>query len=186
MFLLLWKTISICEKSSLKVIGVTCNGASPNRKLFRMHCHLTQDDGMKPETGVTYHTRNSFSGAESRFLYFISDVPHLFKAARNCLSNSESGKFTSYVWNGGVFLLWNHVTDIFHKDQECGLHILPKSCIKHMELTLYSIKNVKLAAQILSSTVSKVLLKYVTPESAGTAKLCTLMDMFFDIINIRT
>ena len=186
MFLLLWKTISICEKSSLKVIGVTCNGASPNRKLFRMHCHLTQDDNMKPETGVTYHTRNSLSGAESRFLYFISDVPHLFKAARNCLSNSESGKFTSYVWTGGVFLLWNHVTDIFHKDQECGLHILPKSCIKHMKLTPYSIKNVKLAAQILSSTVSKVLLKYVTPESAGTAKLCTLMDMFFDIINIRT
>ena len=46
--------------------------------------------------------------------------------------------------------------------------------------------NVKLAAQILSSTVSKVLLKYVTPESAGTAKLCSLMDMFFDIMNIRT
>ena len=110
MFLLLWKTISICEKSSLKVIAVTCNGAFPNRKLFRMHCHLTQDDDMKPETGVTYDTRNLFSGTQNRFLYFISDVPHLFKAARNCLSNSESGKFTSYVWNGGVFLLWNHVT----------------------------------------------------------------------------
>ena len=58
MFLLLWKTISICEKSSLKVIAVTCNGASPNRKLFRMHCHLTQDDNMKPETDVTYRKRN--------------------------------------------------------------------------------------------------------------------------------
>ena len=43
MFPLLWKAISICEKSSLKVIAVTCNGASPNRKLFRMHCHLTED-----------------------------------------------------------------------------------------------------------------------------------------------
>ena len=83
MFLLLWKTISICEKSSLKVIAVTCNGAFANRKLFRMHCHLTQDDDMKPETGVTYDTRNLFSGTENRFLYFISDVSHLFKAARN-------------------------------------------------------------------------------------------------------
>ena len=36
--------------------------------------------------------------------------------------------------------------------------------------------NVNLAAQILSSTVSK---------SAGTAKLCSLMNMFFDIMNIR-
>ena len=41
MFPLLWKAISICEKSSLKVISVTCNGASPDHKLFRMHCHLT-------------------------------------------------------------------------------------------------------------------------------------------------
>ena len=112
MFLLLWKTISICEKSSLKVIAVTCNGAFPNRKLFRMHCHLTQDDDMKPETGVTYDTRNLFSGTENRFLYFISDVPHLLKTARNCLSNSGSGKFTRCMWNGGMFLLWNHIADI--------------------------------------------------------------------------
>ena len=126
-----------------------------------------------------------FSGTENRFLYFISDVPHLFKAAWNCLSNYVSGKFTNYVWNGGVLLLWNHIANIFYKDQECGLHILPKLCIQHIKLTPYSIKNVKLDVQILSSTASKVLLKYVTPESAGTAKFCSLMDMFFDIMNIR-
>ena len=49
MFLLLWKAISICEKNSLKVIAVTCDGASPNRKLFGMHLHLTKDDNMNPE-----------------------------------------------------------------------------------------------------------------------------------------
>ena len=57
MFLLLWKAISICEKSSLKVIAVTCDGASPNRKLFQMHWHYTQDNDMKPETDVTYRTQ---------------------------------------------------------------------------------------------------------------------------------
>ena len=76
MFPLLWKAISICGKSSLKVIAVTLNGASSNRKLFRMHWHLTQDDDMNPETDVTYRTRNLFSGTKNRFLYFISDVPH--------------------------------------------------------------------------------------------------------------
>ena len=85
MFPLLWKAISICGKSSLKVIAVTLNGASSNRKLFRMHWHLTQDDDMNPETDVTYRTRNLFSGTENRFLYFISDVPHLLKTAQNCL-----------------------------------------------------------------------------------------------------
>ena len=58
MFPLFWKATSVCEKSSLKVIAVTCDGASPNRKLFRMHWHLTQDDYMNPETDVTYRTRN--------------------------------------------------------------------------------------------------------------------------------
>ena len=64
------------------------------------------------------------------------------------------------------------------EDQECGLHILPKLCLEYNKLTPYSIMNVKLAAQELSSTVSKVLLKYGPPEAAGTAKFCSLMDMF--------
>ena len=45
--------------------------------------------------------------------------------------------------------------------------------------------NIKLAAQVLSSTVSKVLLKYGTPAAAGTAKFCSLMNMFFNMMNIR-
>ena len=45
--------------------------------------------------------------------------------------------------------------------------------------------NIKLAAQVLSSTVSKVLLKYGTPAASGTAKFCSLMDMSFNMMNIR-
>ena len=105
MSLLLWKAypISICEKSSLKAIAVTCDGVYPSHKLFRVHCHLTGDDDINPETGITYHTRNSLRGTENRFLYFISDVQHLLKTVQNCLSNSGSGKFTRYMWNGGMF-----------------------------------------------------------------------------------
>ena len=46
--------------------------------------------------------------------------------------------------------------------------------------------NVKLAAQVLSSTESKVLLHYGPLEAEGTAKFCALMDKFFDIMNIRS
>ena len=77
-----------------------------------------------------------------------------------------------------MFLLWNHIADIFYEDQECGLHILPKLCIEHIKLTPYSTMNVKLAAQVVSSSVSKVLLKYGTSEAAETAKFCSLMDIF--------
>ena len=97
------------------------------------------------------------------------------------------------MWNDGVFLLWNHFADIFYEDQEYGLHILPKlnicpyyeiECIEHFTVTLFSIVNVTLDAQVLSFTVSKVFLKYGQLEAVGTGKCCALMDMFFNIMNI--
>ena len=53
MFPLLWKAISIYEVNSPEVLAVTCDGASPNRKLFRMHFPMTKEDGMNPDTDVT-------------------------------------------------------------------------------------------------------------------------------------
>ena len=44
--------------------------------------------------------------------------------------------------------------------------------------------NVRITAQILSS-VSKVLLAYSPPEAAETARFCSLMDRFFDIMNLQ-
>ena len=85
-----------------------------------------------------------------------------------------------------MYIAWNHIADIFYEDRECGLHIFTKLSYEHIKLTPYSIIKVKLAAQVLSSTVSKRLSSYEHPEAAGTAKFCLLMDSFFDIMNIRT
>ena len=125
MFPLLWKAISICELNSLKVLAVTCDGASPNRKLFKMHFPVTNEDNMNPDVDITYKTINLFS-KEKRFIYFISDVPHLFKTTRNCLSNSGSNRCRRYMWNAGMYIIWSHIAGIFYEDRECGLHILPK------------------------------------------------------------
>ena len=43
--------------------------------------------------------------------------------------------------------------------------------------------NVKLAPQVLSATVSNVLSNYAS-DAAETAKFCSLMDTFFNIMNI--
>jgi len=40
--------------------------------------------------------------------------------------------------------------------------------------------NVKLAAQVLSLSVSKILAFYGPPEAAGTSKFCLMMDSFFE------
>lgn len=45
--------------------------------------------------------------------------------------------------------------------------------------------NVRMAAQVLSSTDSNVLLKYGDPEVLETAQYCDLIDQLFDIMNIR-
>ena len=184
MFPLLWKAISICELNSLKVIAVTCDGASPNRKLFRMHFSLNDRDDMNDD--VTYKTPNLFA-TDGRYVYFISDPSHLIKTSRNCFANSGSGRCTRFMWNDEMFIIWNHVADLFHEDRKFGLHMMPtKITYEHIKLTPYSVMNVKLAAQILSSSVSNSLLKYGPPEAAGTAKFCSMMDSFFDIVNIRS
>ena len=62
---------------------------------------------------------------------------------------------------------------------------MPKLSYEDIKLTPYSIMNAKLAAQVLSSTVSKTLTLYGPPEAAGTAEFYLLIDSFFDIMNIR-
>lgn len=45
--------------------------------------------------------------------------------------------------------------------------------------------NVRLACQVLSSTVSTILGSYGSPEAAGTSRYCSMFDSFFDILNVR-
>jgi len=187
LFTLFWKAVGILELScQLKVLAVTCDGASSNRKFFKMHLWMKEhDDETLDNVDVTYKTKNLHS-TDGRFIYFIADQPHLLKTARNCLANSGSGKCTRYLWNNGSFLLWSHISQIFFEDQECGLHLLPKLTYDHIKLTSYSVMNVRLAVQILSSSVAKVLSEYGAPESTETARFCLMMDSFFDIVNIRS
>ena len=49
----------------------------------------------------------------------------------------------------------------------------------------FSIMNVCLAVQILSSSVAHVLREYGPPEAAGTVNVCELMDKYFDCMNVR-
>ena len=64
------------------------------------------------------------------------------------------------------------------------LHLMPKLSYDHIKLSSYSVMNVKLAAQVLSSTVGNVLSNFGPPEAAETSKFCIMMDNFFDIMNI--
>lgn len=83
LFPIVWEAIRQIESIGLKVIFVTADGASQNRKFFRMH----EDIEKSP---ITYKTRNRY--AEEKHCLFFSDPPHLLKTTRNCWSHSG--------WNG--------------------------------------------------------------------------------------
>ena len=82
LFPIIWEGIRQVESIGLKVLFITADGASVNRKFFRMHRNQN-DSPCVP----TYKTLNPFSH-EHRPIFFISDPPHLIKTARNCWSHS--------------------------------------------------------------------------------------------------
>ena len=81
LFPIVWEAIRRLEASGLKVIYITADGASVNRKFFRMH-----QDKNDPNS-FTYKARNPYL-ADNRWVYFIADPPHLMKTVRNCWSHS--------------------------------------------------------------------------------------------------
>ena len=130
---LFWKVVGVLETTvRLWVIAAVNDGASPNRKFFALHSKL---GGTLPD-GLVYKTPNLFFLA--RMIYFFADVPHLIKTARNCLYNSGSGSCSRYMWNDGQYLLFRHIADLFHHDQQYALHRLPKLTLDHVLLTGYS------------------------------------------------
>jgi hypothetical protein len=187
LFPLFWKAVGILEISvGLKVVAVTCDGASSNRKFFKMHFNLTEKEDRNGNVDVTYRTDNLFADdGDKRFIYFISDVPHLIKTARNSLSHSGAGKSNRYMWNQGQHILWSHITDLFYEDLKCQLHACPKLTVEHIKITPFSAMNVRLAAQVLSNSCSTALEIYAPSDTSGTAQFCKYFNDFFDCLNVR-
>ena len=81
LFPLVWEAIHRLESSEIKVLCVTADGASANRKFFRMH-----HDPNDPTS--LYKTKNHYA-PDGRSIYFVADPPHLIKTIRNCWSHSS-------------------------------------------------------------------------------------------------
>ena len=75
---------------------------------------------------------------------------------------------------------------MFYQDMDNGLKLLLKLTYDHIHLTSYSVMRVNLAAQVLSASVAAVLKEFGPPEAVATAKLCKMMDAFFDCLNVHS
>ena len=153
----MWKAIGLLETyADLKVVVAVSDKASPNQRLYSLH---------KSSDEITYRTKNVFATDEQRYIYFMSDPPHLLKTARNNLASSGSGSNTRRLWNNGKDLLWKHIIDLYETDRKNMPRTMPKLTNEHVYLTSYSKMRVNLATQILSETVSKVMMAYSPPET---------------------
>ena len=71
-----WSSMSILELTyQLKVIAAVSDGATPNRKFYRIHKFI--DPLIGDVKNVTYKTVNIFN--PERYIYFFVDAPHLIK-----------------------------------------------------------------------------------------------------------
>ena len=110
-FIPFWRSVAILEDIGLKVISCTADGASPNRKFFKMPKVLFNhaEDHFKEEP--VYFTLNVYAKGAKRNIFF-SDAPHLLKTARNCMANFGSNINSRLLWNAGFYILWSHISDI--------------------------------------------------------------------------
>ena len=60
---------------------------------------------------------------EKRYIYFISEPPHIIKTAHNCLANSLAVRCTGSMWNDGQYFTWNHISMLFNDGR---VHLIPK------------------------------------------------------------
>lgn len=90
LFPLVWKVIGRLTRHGFRVWGITCDGASCNRKMFQMH---------DPAKVGVYKTVNFYS-KDRHLIYFISDPPHLLKTVRNCFANSKRNLWVSTCTKG--------------------------------------------------------------------------------------
>lgn len=79
---IVWECVEHLEMIGLKVLSFVCDGASSNRKFFKM-LREGKDDG------ITYKIKNVYA-EDDRSIFLISDVPHLLKTTRNSWANSHA------------------------------------------------------------------------------------------------
>ena len=172
---LTWEVIGILEGDiGLKVLCITCDGASPNRKFFKLH---------QIRDTLTYYTVNPYD--PERNIYFVSDVPHLLKTARNCFSNSRSHLLSRNLWKNGKDISWMHVVDLYRHFCTGVFRLCPRIKEAHVHLTSFSRMNVSLAAQVLSKTVATAMEMKYRVYVSETVCFIRIINKWFDILNVR-
>ena len=83
---IVWRAIRLLQMAGLQVVCVVTDGASANRRFFRLY---SVDEYKR--SGVTYLAPNVCHAPGDK-VYFIADPLHLLKVIQNAWYNSQSKK----------------------------------------------------------------------------------------------
>ena len=128
---------------------------------------------------VPYKCSNIYNPSLPIFL--ISDPPHLLKTTRNNIASSKPYG-TRMLQYGSHHILWEHfvkVPDLYRSDELRCCKLGPA----HFNLQSFSKMRVSYAAQLLSRSVSQLMLERGGPEMKRTAWLVSLTNKWFDLMN---
>lgn len=170
-----WTATEALEMLGLKVCAWICDGATPNRKNFKLHSDS--------ENEFCFNSENHFS--YKRSVYFVCDVPHLIKTTRNNLENSHGHMKSKNLMKNKKPIKWSHIVQTVEDDMSRSLGNLPKLKHEHIHLSPQLRMRVKLAAQVLSASTSHAILLKGIPEMTETANFCLMFDRWFDCLNGR-
>ena len=153
-----WEAVCRLERLGFKVLAATADGASPNRRLIKLH----------GTDKLVYKVMNPHA-PDHRYLYFFSDPPHLLKTTRNCWASKKRQLWVSFnsilyyvivsvsssqfhTQCNGKEISWSHLVDLYMCDrgnkETPGLVLVPKLKYEHVYLTSFSKMRVDLAAQV--------------------------------------
>ncbi|KAL5497084.1 hypothetical protein EMCRGX_G013484 [Ephydatia muelleri] len=102
----IWEAVSRIEFCGFKVLAITADGASSNRRFFKLH---------DPTAKFLHKTLNTHD--PDRYIFFFSDPPHLIKTTRNCWSRCK----LVVELLGGIYLADNDPSKT-----SPGLRLVPK------------------------------------------------------------
>ncbi len=91
-----WEAVYHIERCTLKVVGGTFNGASPNRRFLMIHAPSSL------RASVLHKVANPFAD-DGREIFLFSDPPYLIKTARNCFASKARLLWVSIqvIWSKG-------------------------------------------------------------------------------------
>lgn len=74
-----WEAVGRLERCGFRVLACVCDGLSANRRFMKLHLR---------KGSAQHKVLNPYS-SDGRYIYFMSDPPHLVKTVRNCWSSSK-------------------------------------------------------------------------------------------------